>query len=387
MSPLSSLSLVPHSSASTLDEIAALREQLSQNGRKFVLTNGVFDLLHVGHIRYLAEARALGDALVVAINSDESTRALKGPGRPIHPAADRAEMLLALRSVDRVVVFDGRRATEVIAAIRPHLYVKGGDYTPETLIDEEKALLDRLGTEIRILSLTPGQSSSATLARINAADAKQSTEPPSSRPRLAILGSGRGSNARAILSAVADGRIDAEIAVVICDVPNAGIFDIAAEYGLPTLLIDPGTKKHGHLTDAALKELTDRLAALSIDVIACAGFMRILREPLLSRFSGRILNLHPSLLPKFPGLHTAERALEAGETESGCTVHLIDAGIDTGPILKQARVPILADDTADSLMTRIHEAEHRCYPEAIAEFLTRLRAEKTSNSGENSIPD
>lgn len=351
---------------STPAELGDLRESLAREGKKLVLTNGVFDVLHVGHVRYLAEARALGDALVVAINGDASVRELKGPGRPVNTAPDRAEMLRALRCVDRVVVFEERRATAIIDAIRPHIYTKGGDYTPESLIDEEKALLDRLGIEIRILALVPGQSTSATLAKM---EGKVGGE---RRKKIAVLGSGKGSNTRAILEAAADGRLGGEVAAVFSDTTDAGILGIASEFGVPGLLLDPGTEKRGRLTDAALKELTDRLRSLDVDLVVCAGFMRVLRDPLLSSFPGRILNLHPSLLPRYPGLDPVARALAAGDRETGCTVHLVDAGIDTGAILRQTRIPIFENDSVETLTARIHEAEHLLYPEVIAEQLSRL---------------
>ncbi len=350
---------------SSLEEAAALREELAGAGKTLVLTNGVFDVLHIGHVRYLAEARALGDALVVAINGDDSVRELKGPGRPVNSAEERAEMLRALRSVDRVVVFEERRATGVIAAIRPHLYTKGGDYTPDSLIDEEKALLDRLGVEIRILGLVPGKSTSGILSRLGIGGS-------AGTGRVAVLGSGKGSNARAILRAAREGRLGGEVAVVISDTPGAGILAVAQEFGVPSLLLDPGTEKRGRLTDAALKELLDRLRALRIDLVVCAGFMRVLREPVLGAYAGRILNLHPSLLPKFPGLDPVAKALAAGERETGCTVHLVDAEIDSGEILRQQHVSIVPGDTVETLTARIHEAEHRLYPEVIAERLAGL---------------
>jgi formyltetrahydrofolate-dependent phosphoribosylglycinamide formyltransferase len=352
----------PPAHVSTIEEVAALREELAARGGRLVLTNGVFDVLHVGHVRYLAEARALGDALVVAINGDASVRELKGPGRPVNPAEERAEVLRGLRSVDRVVVFEERRATGVIEAIRPHLYAKGGDYTPESLIDEEKKVLDRLGVEIRILALVPGKSTSATLGAL----ASEGDRPR----RVALLGSGKGTNARAILAAAAAGRLGGEVAVVVSDEPGAGILRVAEEFGVPTLVLDPGTARRGRLTDAALKELHDRLRSLRVDLVACAGFMRVLREPVLSAFAGRILNLHPSLLPRHPGLDPVAKALAAGDVETGCTVHLVDEGVDTGEVLAQARVPVLPDDTEAALAARIHEAEHRLYPEVIA---SRLR--------------
>ncbi|MEM6915299.1 MAG: phosphoribosylglycinamide formyltransferase, partial [Verrucomicrobiota bacterium] len=338
---------------STIDETVALRESYDSEGRKIVLTNGAFDLLHVGHVRYLKEAAELGDHLVVAINSDGSVRELKGPGRPVNTAEERAEMLCALESVDSVVVFDCLRATSVIEAIRPQVYVKGGDYTVESLIDEERELLQRLGTEVQILSLVEGKSTSATLLKVSNETASN---------RIAILGSGRGSNARAILESTRDGTLDAEVALVMSDVPGSGILEVAREYEVPSLVIDPGTERGGHLTEAALKEILDRLRAARINLVALAGFMRIVREPLLSAFPQRILNIHPSLLPKFPGLKPLARALEAGVSETGCTIHLVDAGVDTGEILAQESVPIAESDSLESLTRRVQEVEHRLYP-------------------------
>jgi phosphoribosylglycinamide formyltransferase-1 len=156
------------------------------------------------------------------------------------------------------------------------------------------------------------------------------------------------------------------------DVSNAGILDIAAEFGVPAIAIDPGTTKGGHLTDAALKEILDRLQAASIDLVALAGFTRIVREPLLSAFAGKMLNLHPSLLPKYPGLNACKRAIDAGDAESGCTIHLVDAGVDTGEILRQERVPIHPDDTAAALQARIQTKEHVAYPKAISERLKSI---------------
>lgn len=134
-------------------------------GRRLVLTNGCFDLLHVGHVDYLACARALGDALAVAVNSDRSVRELKGPTRPVNCAEDRAHVLAALRAVDFVTVFDSLRVTDVIRAVRPAIYAKGGDYTIDTLDAGERDALIEVGTEISILPLVPGKSTTATLER------------------------------------------------------------------------------------------------------------------------------------------------------------------------------------------------------------------------------
>lgn len=148
-----------------LDELARQTDKLRAEGRRLVLTNGCFDLLHVGHVDYLERARALGDALAIAVNSDRSVRELKGPTRPVNSAEDRARVLSALRAADFVTVFDSLRATDVIRAIRPAVYAKGGDYTVDTLDPDERAALLEAGTEICILPLVPGKSTTATLAR------------------------------------------------------------------------------------------------------------------------------------------------------------------------------------------------------------------------------
>lgn len=151
----------------TPTELATVRDSFASDGRRLVFTNGCFDILHVGHVRYLQAARALGDALVVAINGDDSVRGLKGPGRPVHNAADRAEIVASLACVDFVTVFESKRVTDLVRIVRPHIYAKGGDYTIETLDAEEAAALRGAGTEIRILPLVPDRSTTATLARIS----------------------------------------------------------------------------------------------------------------------------------------------------------------------------------------------------------------------------
>lgn len=149
-----------------VEELAAWREGLREAGRRLVLTNGCFDLLHAGHVTYLQEARHLGDALLVAVNSDESVRALKGPSRPINNAGDRCVVLAALRAVDAVTVFTTPRVTSIISLVRPDIYAKGGDYTPETLDPDEAAALRDCGADIQILSLVPGKSTTATLQKL-----------------------------------------------------------------------------------------------------------------------------------------------------------------------------------------------------------------------------
>ena len=149
-----------------LDELAERAEVLRAGGKKLVATNGCFDLLHVGHVRYLQAARALGDLLAVGLNSDRSVRELKGHGRPITAESDRAEVLAALQCVDLVTIFPQTRATQFIAAIKPAIYVKGGEYSSETLDKEERAVLKEIGAEIRIIPFEAGYSTSRLLEQI-----------------------------------------------------------------------------------------------------------------------------------------------------------------------------------------------------------------------------
>jgi len=148
------------------EQAAAIAEELRANNRKLVFTNGCFDLLHVGHVRYLVAARALGDALLVAVNGDDSVRALKGNGRPINRAADRAEVVAALESVDHVVIFPEVRATALLEKVRPAIYVKGGDYTAEGLHPEERSALELVGAQVRILPFEAGYSTSGLLEKL-----------------------------------------------------------------------------------------------------------------------------------------------------------------------------------------------------------------------------
>lgn len=148
------------------DALAAVRDQLDAAGGRLVFTNGCFDLLHVGHVRYLQAARALGDALAVGVNGDASVRSLKGPGRPLTPEDERAEILAALACVDFVTVFPEERATRLLAAVRPHVYAKGGDYTPGTLHPEEQAVLRAANSQVEILPLVPGRSTTGVVAKL-----------------------------------------------------------------------------------------------------------------------------------------------------------------------------------------------------------------------------
>lgn len=148
------------------DELAGISREMRDAGKRLVFTNGCFDLLHVGHVRYLEAARALGDGLAVAINGDESVRALKGSGRPLNTEQDRAALVAALAAVDYVVLFPDVRVTAMLERICPSIYVKGGDYTPETLDPEEQAALKECGASVRILPFEPGYSTSRLVDRI-----------------------------------------------------------------------------------------------------------------------------------------------------------------------------------------------------------------------------
>jgi rfaE bifunctional protein nucleotidyltransferase chain/domain len=152
----------------TSTELSRHRDQLAAESKRLVFTNGCFDLLHAGHVRYLQAARALGDSLAVALNGDTSVRALKGPDRPLNSEADRAEVLAALACIDFVTVFHTPRVTDVIQQVRPHVYAKGGDYTVESLDAAELAALRAAGSEVRILPLVPGKSTTALLEKMRA---------------------------------------------------------------------------------------------------------------------------------------------------------------------------------------------------------------------------
>ena len=161
--------VVTHAPLIPFQDLSEWRDRHFPSGRApLVLTNGCFDILHPGHVQYLCEARNLGGFLLVAVNSDESVRALKGPGRPVNTEQDRCAVLAGLRSVDAVTIFSEKRVTSVIRALRPDIYVKGGDYTPETLDPDEAGALREVGTRIEILSLVPGKSTTATIRRMNA---------------------------------------------------------------------------------------------------------------------------------------------------------------------------------------------------------------------------
>jgi phosphoribosylglycinamide formyltransferase-1 len=188
--------------------------------------------------------------------------------------------------------------------------------------------------------------------------------------RLGILGSGKGSNMVAIADAVAAGEIGAEIAIVIADVENAGILDRARERKLPAEFIPPG-KFRTKLDETAELAYVQRLVDAQVDLVVLAGFMRILKGDFLKAFANRVVNIHPSLLPAFPGLEAWKQALDYGVKVTGCTVHYVDQGIDSGPILGQETVPVLADDTATTLHERIQQAERHLYPRVVRALAER----------------
>ena len=179
---------------------------------------------------------------------------------------------------------------------------------------------------------------------------------------------------QAILDAIQDGKLEAEIVMVLSDIPDAYILKRAAQAGLPTGLIDC-RGLHSKFPEDAQRETADILKQAGVELICLAGFMRLLRPPLLDAFPGRIINIHPSLLPDFPGLNAWAQAVEAGARQSGCTVHYVDTGMDTGPIIAQARVPVHPDDTPGSLHARIQGEEHKIYPPAIAKVAVEIKRE------------
>jgi phosphoribosylglycinamide formyltransferase-1 len=179
---------------------------------------------------------------------------------------------------------------------------------------------------------------------------------------VVVLVSGRGSNLKAICSAIDAGTCHADIVGVVSDRKNAAALEFAEGRGIPTRVV---SLRKGDDRDSWNESLTEEVASLEPDLVVLAGFMRLLGPPLLERFPGRIINVHPALLPSFPGHNGPQDALDGGVRVSGCTVHIVDAGVDTGPILAQAAVPVLAEDTADTLHSRIQIQEHRLLPRVI----------------------
>ena len=201
----------------------------------------------------------------------------------------------------------------------------------------------------------------------------------SPRLRLGVLGSGKGSNFVAIADAIRERSLPVDVALVISDVPDAGILQHARERGIAARFIEPG-RFRTKLDEASEVAYTSALREAGVEWVALAGFMRILKGEFLRSFPGRVLNIHPSLLPSFPGLEAWRQALDYGVKVTGCTVHLVDQGIDTGPILAQRAVAVHPDDTPATLHARIQEAERVAYPaviETIARSELRVRGRLT----------
>jgi len=183
--------------------------------------------------------------------------------------------------------------------------------------------------------------------------------------RIGVLGSGKGSNFVAIADACRAGAVPAEVVLVLSDVAEAGILERARERNVPARFVPPG-KFRTKLDEEAEQAYIAALRGAEVDLLTLAGFMRVLKDPLLHAFAGRIINIHPSILPSFPGLEAWKQALAHGVKVTGCTVHFVDAGVDSGPIIGQQTVPVLDDDTPETLHQRIQAAEHDLYPRCVA---------------------
>ena len=183
--------------------------------------------------------------------------------------------------------------------------------------------------------------------------------------RLAVLASGRGSNLQAIIDAITEGRLHAVLALVISNKAEAQALERARTHGAPAVFLDPKATPGRDAYDAVILE---HLRKHDVGLVALAGYMKIVTRVLIDAYANRIMNIHPSLLPSFPGLKAQQQALDWGAKVSGCTVHFVEEGVDTGPIIQQAAVPVLEGDTAESLEARILAQEHRIYPEAIQLF-------------------
>ena len=189
------------------------------------------------------------------------------------------------------------------------------------------------------------------------------------RLKLGVLGSGKGSNFRAVIERINDGKLDAEVRIVISDVPDAGILSYARDYQIPALYVHPG-KFRTKLEEEVEQDIVRLLQEANVELVVLAGFMRVVKRPLLEAFPRAIINIHPSLLPDFPGLAAWKQALAAGASFTGCTVHYVEAGIDTGQIIDQRTVPILPGDTPELLHARIQEVEHELLPAVIQNLAT-----------------
>ena len=188
--------------------------------------------------------------------------------------------------------------------------------------------------------------------------------------KIAVLGSGKGSNFRAILNAAMAGQLKIHPVLAISDNADAGLLNLAENLGVTTKVIHE-PKFRTRLSEEVEAELVEAIRASGAELIVLAGWMRLVKTQMLEAFPRRIINIHPSLLPAFPGLEAWKQALDARVEKTGCTVHFVDGGMDTGEIIAQNEVPVLPGDTAESLHARIQDAEHRLYPEVIARFARR----------------
>lgn len=191
--------------------------------------------------------------------------------------------------------------------------------------------------------------------------------------RIGVLASGRGSNFQAIIDEIEAGRLPASIELLIVDNPEAYAIKRAEKHKIPYLYINP---KEFSTKEAFYEKIRDELTLKGVELVVLAGFMRIVKKPLLDAFPNRIINIHPALLPSFPGLHAQKQAIDYGVKITGCTVHFVDEGVDSGPIIIQAALPVHPDDTEETLSERILKLEHKILPEAIRLFAEgRIRVE------------
>ena len=194
--------------------------------------------------------------------------------------------------------------------------------------------------------------------------------------RVAVLISGRGSNMEALIKAARAPDYPAEIVLVLSNKPDAAGLEIARGLGVQAEAVP--AKPFGKDREAHERALDERLRAAGVEIVCLAGYMRLLTPYLVGRWAGRMLNIHPSLLPEFPGLDTHARALAAGETKHGCTVHLVTEGMDEGPVMAQAEVRVLPGDTEEALAARVLAQEHRIYPAALAQLAEKIRLPETT---------
>ncbi|SDQ29667.1 phosphoribosylglycinamide formyltransferase [Carnobacterium viridans] len=192
--------------------------------------------------------------------------------------------------------------------------------------------------------------------------------------RIAVYASGNGSNFQAIAEAIASKQVDATICFLFCDNPKAYVIERAKKLGVPFKVFSPRNYEN---RAAYERELLNQLELHAVDLIVLAGYMRIIGPTLLRAYANRILNIHPSLLPSFPGKSSIQDAFDANEKETGVTVHVVDAGVDTGPIIAQEKVIILPEDTLDSLEDRIHQVEHRLFPQVIQKVIENKTFKKS----------